>query len=246
MKSQQRNASSPSSTDSVSKSSAKAQGEVSPTLISKPSPRYFVPDLSPHDRKVLAQLKPKYVFVAESPHISEVEPDEMKDRRPLCGAAGRQWWGLLSELLEKKPNTDVSLEHFIAFCQKHSIAVLNAVQYPLDPKVAARYPDADPAQNLGFNKVAGAYSYKKLKASPQVQASLSDLAERLCHPSFKDARIFCLGNDSYWFVTQALGMADAIEKIQDKIPHPSAWWRAGGLYGRIAREKLTEVFKRKS
>ena len=207
-----------------------------------PNPRYLVPDLTPEARQDLKRLKPRYIFVAESPHVNEVEPDEMDERRPLCGAAGRQWWGLLSQLKEGETNSDVSLDRLIEVCKKYQIVVLNAVQYPLDPKVAVKFPKADPVKNLGFNKVSGPFSYKKLKGAPVVQNALSSLIERLDHPSLKKVPIFCLGNDALWFVTQALLPSSGVSRIQDKIPHPSAWWRSGGLYGRVAKEKLMKAF----
>src|SRR4051794_1908150 len=123
--------------------------------------RYFVPDLSPRDHGTPEM--PRAVFVAESPHISEVTPAKRIDRRPLCGMAGKAWWSLLSEILEGQANPDVSLERELEVCRKHRIAVMNAVQYPLDPKVTASFPDFDPAKQLGFNKVAGEFGYKKQK-----------------------------------------------------------------------------------
>jgi hypothetical protein len=187
-------------------------------------------------------MKPRFVFVAESPHISEVEPDELGQRRPLCGAAGKQWWGLLTKLLEGTENSDVSLKHLLDFCSRHDIAVMNAVQFPLDPKVSKLFPKADPVKNLGFCKVSGEYSHKKLKKSDPVQSAILALRTRLQHPSFKDATIHCLGNDSEWFVLQALGQDEAFERMGEKIPHPSAWWRQGGLFGRIAQQRLSQIF----
>src|SRR5688572_14384703 len=140
--------------------------------IPESNPRFFVPDLSPHDRQSLRGMRPCIVFVAESPHVSEIEPEKPGDRRPLCGVAGRQWWGLLTDLLEGRVDADVSLEHLLDFCLKHRIVVLNAVQYPLDPKVTKGFPDADPLKNLGFSKLSGMQFYKKLKNSPQVQRSI--------------------------------------------------------------------------
>lgn len=210
---------------------------------SKPNSRYLVPDLAPAERLSLQKVKPRFVFVAESPHIHEIEPETLTERRPLCGAAGKQWWSLLSELLEGKSNSDVSLSQLEAFTRKHAIAVMNAVQFPLDPKVAARFPDADPIKNLKFNKVAGEYSFKKLKKSPAVSEALQSLAARLNHPALANAPIYCLGNDSLWLVTQALGPEEAKKRVQDKIPHPSAWWRSGGHYGRVAKEKLQKIFE---
>lgn len=205
------------------------------------SDRYFVPDLSPHDRKSLKGTRPKIVFVAESPHTSEVEPEEKNARRPLCGAAGRVWWGMLSEILEGERSEEVSLDRLLDFCKRYDIIVMNAVQYPLDPKVAAQYPEADPVKNLGIAKANGEFSFKK-KTNPTVQAAISDLRERLEDPALHGAPVWPLGNDAEWFVMQALGADEAKTRVAGKIPHPSAWWRRGGHFGRVARQKLSEIF----
>lgn len=200
--------------------------------------RFFVPDLSPEGRPQLRDFTPRYAFVAESPHVSEISPEKLDERRPLCGKAGLQWWGLLSELLEGESSTDVSRSRLEAFCQKHRIAVLNAVQYPLDPKVSASFAQAAPALTIGFSKAPGTDHYKKMKGSRELGFALQSLRERLQHPSLGDCPIYCLGNDSEWFVSQALGKEEFLRRVKGRIPHPSAWWRRGGLFGRIAREKL--------
>lgn len=235
----------------------------------KPNSRYFVPDLSPQDRTALESLRPKVIFVAESPHVSEVEPDEIEARRPLCGMAGRQWWSMLNEILGEGGNSetaksevqesnfrgklsqDVSLPYLIEFCRSNRIVVMNAVQFPLDPKVAKRFPEAEPVKNLGFSKVGGVSSFKKLKTSEPVKFAIHSLKQRLCHPNLAGIPIHCLGNDAEWFVMQAISdpsqcgelQENLLARLGEKIPHPSAWWRQGGLFGRIAREKLMRIFK---
>lgn len=204
--------------------------------------RYFVPDISPVDRPELKKLVPKIVFVAESPHISEVEPEVKTERRPLCGAAGRVWWKKLGEILQKESSDDVSLERMEKLSSKNRIAVINAVQFPLDPKVAAKYPEAEPVSNLGFAKASGEYGYKKQRKSPEVQEAIKNLRKRLTDPSMKDAEVIPLGNDAEWFVSQALTPEEYKERVKGKIPHPSAWWRQGGHFGRIAQEKLEKIF----
>lgn len=214
------------------------------TLI--PNPRFFVPDLSPLDRKALKGISPQFVFVAESPHVSELEPEQKEARRPLCGKAGREWWSLLGELLENDPSQDVSLERMLRLCKTRQIAVLNAVQYPLDPKVSRVFPAANPVSHLGFSKEAGAHSYKKLKESPEVLSMIRALRARLEAPDLAEAKIICLGNDAEWFVTQALKgsvSGQGLDRIETKIPHPSAWWRNGGLYRKVARDRATEIFQ---
>lgn len=206
-----------------------------------PNSRFFVPDLSPSDRIALRKVKPNLVFVAESPHIHEIQPDELEQRRPLCGTAGKQWWGLLSEITEGCYSADVSLNHLIEYCRKTQITVMNAVQFPLDPKIAKYYSEADPLRNLGYSKASGPFSFKKLKRTPQVRKSIESLRERLDDPAIKDAKIYCLGNDALWFVSQALSNEEFEQRVGEKIPHPSAWWRQGGLFGRLAKEKLSKI-----
>jgi hypothetical protein len=209
-----------------------------------PNNRYFVPDLSPMDRSSLHKVHPCIIFIAESPHLNEIGPDECEQRRPLCGVAGKQWWGLLSELLEGEANSDVSLKRLVEFCERHKIAVMNAVQYPLDPKIARSFPEAEPVKNLGFCKLSGPQGYKKMKTSREVQESIQSLRNRLCDPGVEGAEVHCLGNDAEWFVYQALGPKEFEERVKEKIPHPSAWWRQNGLFGQIAREKLSQIFTR--
>jgi hypothetical protein len=204
--------------------------------------RYFVPDLSPQARDELKRVPIRFVFVGESPHISEVEPETLMQRRPLCGAAGKQWWSLLSEILEGEPNPDVSLKRQLKLCSKYQFAVINAVQYPLDPKVTASFQEADPIKNLGFGKLTGEYSFKKYKSNPRIVKAIQSLRERLSHPSVQNAKVFSLGNDSEWFLTQAFGVEKDLSRMGVKIPHPSAWWRKGGFFGRDAREKLVRIF----
>jgi len=201
-----------------------------------------VPDLSPRDRERLAGAPVRFAFVAESPHVSEVEPEDLRDRRPLCGMAGRKWWSALSEVLDGAPDEDVSLERMLALCSRHGIAVMNAVQYPLDEGITRSVPGADPMRSVGFSKNAGPGSYKKKDRARQVEAAVADLRERLVHPSLAGARIHCLGNDSEWFVSRALTASEREARLGDKIPHPSAWWRKGGHFGRVAREKLELIF----
>lgn len=196
-----------------------------------------MPDLTPRDRPAWAGFHPRFVFVAESPHRNEIEPEGEMERRPLCGMAGRKWWGALSEVIEGEANEDVSLERMRRFCVSHGIAVLNAVQRPLD--------FADPIRILGFNKAPGPHHYKKMKNSPEVCATLESLGERLCDPRIRGLPIHCLGNDAEWFVSRVLEQASCGELVLGpKIPHPSAWWRRGGHFGRVAKAQLEAMFPR--
>ncbi len=204
--------------------------------------RWLVPDLSPRDRAALAGAPVRYVFVAESPHVSEVEPEAVSERRPLCGMAGRKWWSALGDVLEGAGGEDVSLEGMLALCSRHRIAVLNAVQYPIDEGITKSFPGADPLGSVGFSKNAGPHAYKKKERAAQVDAAISDLRQRLLDPALSAAEIHCLGNDSEWFVSRALTPDERAARLRDKIPHPSAWWRKGGHFGRVAREKLALIF----
>lgn len=211
-----------------------------------PNRRYFVPDLSPMDRHLLKTAEIQAVFIAESPHISEIESEVEELRRPLCGMAGRQWWTMLAEVLGENEEVGLSAESLQLFCRKYRIAVLNAVQYPLDPKVTKRFQEADPVKNLGFQKASGPYSFKRLRATESVQSVLRHLEKRVRHPSLSQAKIYCLGNDAQWFLGQALApYPEDFQRFVDKIPHPSAWWRQGGFFGRVAHEKLDKIFQEK-
>ena len=211
--------------------------------LASPNRRYFVPDLSPIDRSMLKTAVIENIFIAESPHISEVEAEAEELRRPLCGMAGKVWWTMLSEVLGENEEVSLTGESLTLFCRKYKIAILNAVQYPLDPKVAKRFPEADPQSNLGFHKGSGPHSFKRMKASVQVQTAVQSLENRLKHPTLKNAKIYCLGNDAQWFLAHALASSpEDLQRFVDKIPHPSAWWRQGGYFGRVAHEKLSKIF----
>jgi hypothetical protein len=198
------------------------------------------------DRKNLHDLRPKVVFVAESPHTSEVEPEDREERRPLCGAAGKKWWGLLGRMAGDGKGEDVSLDRMLELCQEQRVALLNAVQYPLDEGIKKKVPGAEPVANLGFCKNPGPKSYKKLRDSAEVRQAVEALRARLNHPSLKDAEIHCLGNDAEWFVTRALEPAEYEKRVRERLPHPSAWWRRGGYFGRVAEELLSQITGRLS
>jgi len=203
--------------------------------------RYFVPDLTPMDRKELRNLRPEVVFVAESPHVSEVTPESEVERRPLCGSAGKKWWALLGELLGDDQGEDVALTRMLHLCEEYRIALLNVLQYPLDKGIRKKIPGADPVANLGFCKNPGNQSYKKLKNTDSVTQAIQALRDRLMDPRLLHARIHCLGNDAEWFVKQALGKEEYQVRVGEKLPHPSAWWRRGGHFGRVARKQLKSV-----
>lgn len=200
--------------------------------------RFFVADLSPEQRESLADLKPKFVFVAESPHVNEVEPLDAAHRRPLCGSAGREWWSMVGAFVTGDNSRDTHLERLIDLCRRGKLVVMNAVQYPIDPKIMMHYGDeANPIENLGFAKVAPA-SYKKLKNSDEVQAAIHALRHRLVHPSVRDLPVVSLGLDAQWFVTAALESKSGEGRHLTTVPHPSAWWRQGGKLRERARGQL--------
>ncbi|MBI3557203.1 MAG: hypothetical protein HY074_13145 [Deltaproteobacteria bacterium] len=202
--------------------------------------RYLVPDLTPEQRSQLVSLKPRLLFVAESPHVNEIEPDDIAQRRPLCGKAGQAFWHMIGRLLADEDSTDTSLERELRLCQLGNFAVLNAVQFPLDPKVMQVTGLAcDPVTNLGFSKVAPTM-YKKLRTTKPVETAVELLRERLVHPSLCNAPVVSLGLDAQWFVDRAVGLIGESRHLMT-VPHPSAWWRQGGKFREKARAQLTEL-----
>lgn len=200
--------------------------------------RFLVEDLSPEQRPLLASLVPKLVFVAESPHVSEVEPLRLKERRPLCGSAGREWWSMVGRFVSDEDSKATDLERLLLLCRRGRFAVMNAVQYPIDVKIVAHCgPQSDPIAALGFTKVAPA-SYKKLKAGDDVQAAIHALRERLVHPTVRRCPVVSLGLDAQWFVERALDAKSGGGRHLMTIPHPSAWWRQGGKLRERARSQL--------
>ena len=144
---------------------------------------------------------------------------------------------MLSEILEGEANTDVSLERVLAFCRKNRIAVMNAVQYPMDPNI--KVLEAAPERTIGFHKGGGELSYKK--RGTRVAAALTELRRRLDRPELAGVRVHPLGNDADWFLKQALGPDAYASRVGVKVAHPSAWWRQGGRLGREARTTLHQL-----
>ncbi len=188
--------------------------------------RYRVPDLLPGTKRVRA------VFVGESPHRDEVAPESAGERSPFRGMAGREWWSALAKfqrhpLVAKPVPPRAELE---ALCRELGVAVLNAVQFPLDPKISLHTGEsAVPARELGFAKDKGATGYKAVlktggKQNP-VEQAIRDLQARLLPWVEAGVPVVCLGNDSRWFVERAVGAEGAAKLLT--IPHPSSWWRNG-------------------
>jgi hypothetical protein len=122
------------------------------------------------------------------------------------------------------------------------MAILNAVQFPLDPLVAKKFPQADPIKVLGFYKGAGEHSYKKMAKSKEFADASQSLKRRLEHPQLITCPIYSLGLDSEWFLKRTLSAKEFKKRYQGRIPHPSAWWRRGGAFREQAREKLSAIF----
>ena len=203
--------------------------------------RYRVQDLIPSQ-------KTKIVFIAESPHKDEVAPENSQERSPFRGTAGREWWSALAKFTQTKPaNRDVPpRDQLLKICSELEISVMNAVQFPLDPKITLHEGKAcSPVEYLGFQKSSGPEGYKAVlkkggRHNPVVSA-IGDLKARLIevNKSNQVSIVVCLGNDSRWFVERALeGISDGLE-IQT-IAHPSSWWRKAEYRTRAL--KLLEEF----
>jgi hypothetical protein len=208
--------------------------------IFKKNTRFFVPDLSAQARGDDFRFIPRYVFVAESPHLSEVEPVLMKQRRPLCGKAGQVWWPALTQRIsgfEQSIDPLLSYDFQKKVCRAGSLFLINAVQYPLDPKIVLHQPAADPVSQIGFSKVSPT-SYKNFKKTQQVQQALDSLRMRLNHPLCAHTQVVSLGNDAKWFVEQVIDSS----RHCFTIPHPSAWWRQGGKLRQRAEGLLDQLF----
>ncbi len=204
--------------------------------------RFRVPDLLPG-----APERARAVFVGESPHRDEVASDVTEERTPFRGMAGREWWSAVGRLsgreIPVKPMPPRAVLE--PLCQELGIGLINAVQYPLDPGIVRHTgAEADPATALGFAKATGPTSYKRVfkepaNSNPVVQA-IEDLRARLAPFVEAGVPVVCLGNDSRWFVDQALAEnAEALARVQ-VMPHPSSWWRnannrtrAMGVLGRV-------------
>ena len=175
------------------------------------------------------------VFIGESPHRDEVASENAAERSPFRGTAGREWWQELSQFqatsLPVKPVPDRM--RLLQICSELQIGVMNAVQFPIDPKICLHQGnESDPYLYLGFEKSAGIKGYKaifkqNIDINP-VLNSLEDLRARLSVFDKMPVQLVCLGNDSRWFVEHALKGFEGSPLTQKPlltIPHPSAWWR---------------------
>jgi len=195
--------------------------------------RFCVDDLVPEE---ISLSRCRAVFIGESPHRDEVAPESSKERSPFRGVAGREWWSELVRVLGQPiPTRPVpSRETLLRICADLKIAVMNAVQFPIDPKITLHQGvEVLPREALGFEKGTGEWGYKEVLKkggrSNSVQAAIDDLARRLSFFEDSPAQVVCLGNDSRWFVERALAKLSPEANLKVlplvTIPHPSAWWR---------------------
>lgn len=201
--------------------------------------RYRVLDLVPHG--ALTELRA--AFIGESPHRDEVAPPSFEQRSPFRGVAGREWWMELSRFLAQPlalrpvPPREALLDA----CRQLRVAVLNAVPFPIDPKIVMHEGSAsEPRSALGFEKSSGPFGYKAVyqrggEGNP-VASALRDLKSRLEPLVQAGVPLVCLGNDSRWFVERAVGT----QALTATIPHPSSWWR-NASYRQRAVELLGQV-----
>jgi hypothetical protein len=203
--------------------------------------RYRVDDLVPE----LASRRFRAIMIGESPHRDEVAPQDPAERSPFRGVAGRHWWAEVGRFLAEParvppiPPRAVLLD----WCQELRIAIINSVQYPLDPRIVLHEgEDCSPEKQLGFAKVSGALSFRK---SPRTIVAVRDLAGRLEPISESVGPVLCLGADARWFADRALALLPERAPLKhariDTIPHPASWWRRPE-YRKRARDALAEVF----
>ena len=149
---------------------------------------------------------------------------------------------MVGELVAGETSQATDLERLLRLSRQGGFAVMNAVQFPLDPKITTYYgPGADPVDHLGFSKVPPA-SYKKLRHAGDVEMAIELLRQRLFSQAVRSLPVVALGNDAQWFVKEALGHEGA-ERLLMTVPHPSAWWRQGGKLREKARNQLTELLR---
>jgi hypothetical protein len=130
---------------------------------------------------------------------------------------------------------------------------MNAVQFPLDPKIVLHQGDAAaPYPWLGFEKASGGRGYRAVfKAAPDgpVEAAIADLTARLERLAEAPAQVVCLGHDSRWFVEHARGRLPAGCALRSRelmtIPHPSSWWR-NAEYRQRAVDAVDRLLGRRS
>lgn len=201
--------------------------------------RYFVPDLTPEQRRQLRRLRPRVVFVAESPHKDEVCPEREGERRPLCGKAGVEWWKTIGGIIGDR-GAGTGLDRQLDLCRNGKFVVLNAVQYPLNQGIKGYYGrGADPVMNLGFAK-KGSASFRKREGSPGVKNAIRLLQRRLKRLSGSGIKFVPLGEDAEWFLNLATDGS-----FCKRLPHPSSWWRKPGRKEE-ARERLKRLLSHRS
>jgi hypothetical protein len=212
--------------------------------------RFYVEDLAPE----ISPKRVKAIFIGESPHRDEVAPEDAAERSPFRGVAGREWWTELAKFLSYDVQTKPVPERAVLMkmASELGIVVMNAVQYPLDPKITLHQEGSSPEEQLGFQKSTGPTGYKKVykalgEKSPVARA-IGDLAERLSVYEDSGAQIVSMGGDSRWFTDLALAKLPEGSALRSKpvlqIPHPSSWWR-NAIYRARAVATLEELLKAK-
>jgi hypothetical protein len=234
------------------------------SAVSSRTDRWLVPDLVPTGVELRA------IFVGESPHKDEVKPKNKGERFPFRGSSGRSWWveifdcaalslgaTPLPALSDVPPRLELE-----RVCRDLRIAVLNAVQYPIDPKITKHYPSCVPREFLKFDKGTrdgkgmgngkGPFGYKTVlqvqDCVDPVGGRVSDLAWRLRRFGQMPAQVVCLGHDSKWFVNQAMRRLPQdcalARQPPETIPHPARWRFSGHQSGKDYRADAVRVLKR--
>lgn len=214
----------------------------------------WVPDLLPPDLRAV-----KVVFIGESPHRDEVAPESEGERTPFRGMAGGEWWTALSRFLPEsaQPKTMKPVPpraELIEICEELSIAVLNAVQFPIDPKITLHQGESShPRVRLGFEKGSGIWGYRAVFSASgydgPVGLAICGLASRLMSFSEGEASLVCLGKDAEWFVKKALNLLQRDRSTTCKpwlrIDHPSSW-RRNSAYRERAAKVLEDLLSKKA
>ena len=224
--------------------------------MSKDAERWRVPDLVPNGVELCA------IFVGESPHKDELKPEKKVERSPFRGSAGRRWWQEIFGCagLQLQNDAQVPPKAELEYvCHKLRIAVLNAIQYPIDPRITKHYPACVPREYLKFDKGTrdrngngkGPFGYKTVfddqDCTDPVGEAIMDLARRLKFFSNMPAQIVCLGNDSQWFVRQAIRRLPAGCALWGQepvtIPHPARWRFSSKLLSKNFRADAVHTLK---
>lgn len=181
--------------------------------------RFWVEDLVPE--VPIGQIR--CVFVGESPHTEEVEPPLQNLRSPFRGKAGRN---LFEKICRKPIEGSIDREIWQKKINCSRVAILNAVQFPLDEKITKPFPDASPSSNLKFAKVTGEASFRKvfIRNPDRLNPAFESLKERLNPYIVARIPVIALGGDAEWFIRAVWGEDFVNNKdLFSKCPHPVTW-----------------------